>query len=81
MLKSITRGGRKVTTAYEKWQLVTSHTGRRSFATNLYKSGFPAISIMQITGHKTEAAFMKYIKVGRNEHAALLAEHWKRSKS
>ena len=79
VLKSITRGGKKITTAYEKWQLVSSHTGRRSFATNLYKSGFPSISIMNITGHKTEAAFLKYIKVTPEEHARLLAEHWKKS--
>ncbi|MCR5158638.1 MAG: site-specific integrase [Prevotella sp.] len=80
VLKSITRGGKKVTTKYEKWQLVSSHTGRRSFATNLYKSGFPSISIMQITGHKTEAAFLKYIKVTPQEHAKLLMQHWKESK-
>lgn len=78
VLKSITRGGRRTTTRYEKWQLVSSHTARRSFATNLYKSGFPSISIMQITGHKTETAFLKYIKVSKQEHARLLAEHWKR---
>ena len=79
VLKSVTRGGKKTTTKYEKWELVSSHTGRRSFATNLYKSGFPAISIMQITGHKTEAAFLKYIKVSPEEHAKLLAEHWRKS--
>lgn len=78
VLKSITKGGRRVTTRYEKWQLVSSHTARRSFATNLYKSGFPSISIMQITGHKTETAFLKYIKVSKQEHACLLAEHWKK---
>lgn len=76
VMKSITRGGRKRTTVYEKWQLVTSHTGRRSFATNLYRSGFPSLSIMQVTGHKTETAFLKYIKVSMQEHARLLAEHW-----
>ncbi len=79
VMKSITRGGKKTTTVYEKWQLVSSHTGRRSFATNLYKSGFPSISIMQITGHKTETAFLKYIKVTPEEHARLLAEHWKKT--
>ena len=75
--KSITRGGKRITTIYEKWQLVSSHTARRSFATNLYKSGFPSISIMAITGHKSEAAFLKYIKVSKEEHAKLLAKHWK----
>lgn len=79
VLKSITRGGRKITEAYEKWQLVSSHTGRRSFATNLYRSGFPSVGIMHITGHKTETAFLKYIKVSSQEHARMLAEHWKKS--
>ena len=81
VLKSITKGGRKTTTAYEKWQLVSSHTGRRSFATNLYKSGFPSISIMKITGHKTEAAFLKYIKVSPDDHARMLARHWEKRNS
>lgn len=78
VLKSITKGGKRVTTIYEKWQLVSSHTARRSFASNLYRSGFPSISIMEITGHKTETAFLKYIKVSREEHANLLAEHWRK---
>ncbi len=74
--KGITKGGIKRSTKFEKWELVTSHTARRSFATNLYKSGFPTISIMKITGHKTEKAFMKYIKVTPEEHAKMLAAHW-----
>lgn len=76
VMKSITKGGKKQTTVYEKWQLVSSHTARRSFATNLYKSGFPSISIMQITGHKTESSFLKYIKVTKEEHAKMLMMHW-----
>ena len=79
VLKSITKGGQKQTTIYEKWQLVSSHTARRSFATNLYKSGFPSISIMQITGHKTESSFLKYIKVTREEHARMLMMHWQKN--
>lgn len=79
VLKSITKGGKKQTTVYEKWQLVSSHTARRSFATNLYKSGFPSISIMQITGHKTESSFLKYIKVTKEEHAKMLMAHWQKN--
>ena len=74
--KSITKGGIKVSTAYYKHQLVTTHTGRRSFATNLYKAGLPSLTIMNITGHKTEAAFLKYIKVTPMEHAQKLKEFW-----
>lgn len=74
--KSITKGGIRRSQKYAKWELVSSHTARRSFATNLFLSGFPALSIMQITGHKTEAAFMKYIKVTPEQHAKLLQAHW-----
>jgi len=74
--KSITKGGLRIKRFFEKWQLVSSHTARRSFATNLYLSGFPTLSIMQITGHKTESAFMKYIKVTHEQHAELLHKHW-----
>ncbi len=79
VLKSITKGGKKQTTMHEKWELVSSHTARRSFATNLYKSGFPAVSIMQITGHRTESAFLKYIKVSKEEHAKMLMTHWQKN--
>ncbi len=75
-VKSITRGGVKQSTVYPKWQLVSSHTARRSFATNLYLAGFPSISIMSVTGHRTETAFLKYIKVSRAEHAKKLLEYW-----
>ena len=52
------------------------HTGRRSFATNMYKRGFPTIAIMRLTGHTTEANFLKYIKVTSEEHAAMMSEEF-----
>jgi integrase len=75
--KTRTEGGKLTTTRSEKWQLVTSHTGRRSFATNMYKRGLPSIMIMSITGHKTESAFLKYIKVRQEEHAEMMADIWR----
>ncbi len=74
--KGITRGGQRISKKYKKFELLTTHAARRSFATNLYKSGFPTNSIMAITGHKTEAAFLKYLKVTPEEHAKLLQEYW-----
>ncbi|AMQ55620.1 site-specific integrase [Algoriphagus sanaruensis] len=73
------KGGLKVTSTKYKWELVTTHTARRSFATNVYKSGFPAISLMKITGHRTEKSFLLYIKVTPEENAKLLLEHWNKS--
>ena len=52
------------------------HTARRSFATNMYKRGFPTVAIMQITGHTTEHNFLKYIKVTKEENAEMLAKQF-----
>lgn len=60
---------------YKKYELVTTHTARRSFATNAYKSGVPTIAIMKITGHTKESTFLKYIKVSAEENAELLLAH------
>jgi len=75
--KTITKGGVTRTINYKKWEIVGTHTARRSFATNLYNAGVPSLTIMQITGHKTESAFLKYIKVTPKEHALKLAKIWK----
>ena len=74
--KSITKGGIKRSTAHKTSELISTHTARRSFATNLYKQGFPTLSIMAITGHRTETSFLKYIKVTPKEHAQKLREFW-----
>lgn len=57
------KGATRVADVYEKWELISSHTCRRSFCTNMYLAGFPAEELMKISGHKTPAAFMRYIKV------------------
>jgi len=78
--KVVTRSGVPERTIYKKFELIQSHTARRSFATNAYLSGVPAITIMAITGHKTEKSFMLYIKANGMEHAMLLAKQWKLNK-
>ncbi|MEI6553955.1 MAG: tyrosine-type recombinase/integrase [Paludibacter sp.] len=74
--KEITKGGVKQINYFEKWKLISSHTGRRSFATNNYRMGLDTYTIMRITGHKTESSFLKYIKVDANEHAHRMLDHW-----
>ncbi len=51
---------------FEKWELVTSHIGRRSFATNYYgKIDTPLL--MAQTGHSSENMFLKYIGKSRTD--------------
>ncbi len=70
-----TEGGIVVEKVCEKWEVVSSHTARRSAATNLYKAGIPRKSIMLLTGHKTEVQFEKYIKLSAEENAEILMKH------
>jgi len=51
---------KKITKMYEKCELVSSHIGRRSFATNKYGI-IPTSFLKHITGHSTEAMFLTYI--------------------
>ena len=71
-----TKGGERVTRTVEKYNLVSTHTARRSFATNEYLAGTPTLTIMAITGHKTEKAFLKYIRVTPDQHAKILQDIW-----
>jgi integrase len=70
-----TKGGEKVSERYKKFELITVHTARRSFATNAYLNNVPTISIMKITGHRTEKAFLKYIKISQEDNANKLLGH------
>jgi integrase len=74
--KTFTKGGSRVIKTLSKWELLSTHTARRSFATNEYLAGTPTMTIMKITGHQTEKAFMKYIKLTSSEHAQKLKDLW-----
>ena len=68
------KGGQSIIRTGAKSQFIMNHTARRSFATNMYLRGIPSLSIMAITGHTTEANFLKYIKVDKLQHAKIVAQ-------
>lgn len=59
---------RDVIGEYEKWELVSSHIGRRSFATNYYGK-VPTSYLINITGHSSERTFLNYIKKSNKDIA------------
>lgn len=69
------KGGERVEEVRPKCELVSSHTARRTAATNMYKSGVPAYNIMLITGHTSEATFRKYIKFEKERNAELMRDN------
>lgn len=54
---------------YPKYELISSHVGRRSFATNYYGI-IPTSLLKNITGHSTEQMLLKYIGKTSNDTAA-----------
>lgn len=64
-----------------KYELIVSHTCRRSFATNAYLRRIPVKTIMEITTHKTEREFFKYIRMTPDEMAKDFESKWKEGES
>ncbi len=69
------RNGKRLDETFAKYELITTHTARRSFATNAYKSTVPIKYIMTVTGHTTEKEFYKYIRIRPDEHALLVSDN------
>jgi len=63
IIHSITKGGKKVHTDKQKWEMITNHTARRSFITNLLKNGVADAIVMKLTGIKVAGTLAKYNKV------------------
>lgn len=57
------KGNEKTEEFVKKHELVSSHTARRSFCTNKFLLGMPSHEIMVLSGHKTERAFLRYLKI------------------
>jgi len=78
-IAGLTEAGRKPSKPdLPLYECISSHTARRSFATNYYLDGFPTIDLMKITGHSTEKSFLGYIRVTKLQAAKRMAEHNRR---
>ena len=67
---------RKTEGYYEKWELVTSHICRRSFATNLFLQDVDISAIRHATGHTTDKAFLNYVKASADEKLQKIIQKW-----
>jgi site-specific recombinase XerD len=57
------RGNTKHTEQRPMYELISSHTGRRTFATSLLQKGLPSEIVMQFTGHRDYKSFQKYVNI------------------
>jgi integrase len=77
--KQVTENGLSFDKKFAKYELISSHTARRTFCTNCYNDGIPTNIIRKISGHKTESAFLTYIKADVGESAKKMLEIWNKN--
>jgi len=55
-------GGKEREHSEPKYKLITNHTARKTFITNSIMPGMNTKTIKEITGHKKDSVFHKYVK-------------------
>jgi len=66
---------RSVSGTFKKWELVTSHIGRRSFCTNFYGQ-IPTNYLIYVSGHSSEALFLQYVGKSNKDLAMELINYF-----
>jgi len=70
-----TNGGAVMKRDVPKYEMVSTHTARRTGATLMFFEGIPITTIRMITGHKTESAFMRYLRLNDEQAAIEIMKH------
>lgn len=71
-----TKGGTVKKKKELKYNLIQTHTARRTGATLMYLSGMDLYDIMKITGHSSPAMLKKYIKADQLEVASKIEDKY-----
>lgn len=66
--------GVETMTLCKKFELVSSHTGRRTFCTLKFLAGMPSHAIMKFSGHSSEQNFLRYLRLD----AEIVAHRYRR---
>ncbi|MCK5776922.1 MAG: site-specific integrase [Bacteroidales bacterium] len=65
-------GSKRTDTIHKKYEMISSHTSRRTFATIAMSKGADPFAVMKITGHKDINTFMKYVNITENQTTKLM---------
>lgn len=75
ILYTITKGGKRQDSYYKKYEMISNHTARRSFITNLRKNGVPDSIVMKLAGIVKPQTLAKYDKLTSEEAARIASQH------
>lgn len=70
------KGATKHSTIYRKHEIISAHTGRKTFATLSLEKGIPAETVMKITGHSDYKSFQRYVKVTEERKRNEMQKAW-----
>jgi len=71
-------GAERIDNSKLKYDLVTTHTARRTFVTLSLEKGMRPETIMEITGHTSYKTFRKYIKITSKVKRDEINKFWKK---
>ena len=69
-------GGKAREHSEPKWKLITNHTARKTFITNSIVLGMNTKTIKDITGHKKDSVFNKYVKISEEFKKLEMERTW-----
>lgn len=70
------RGAKREETSYPKYELISVHTGRKTFATLSLEKGMSAEEVMKIGGWKTYASFCRYVNITEKRAKVVMNKAW-----
>lgn len=70
------RGVKKITKTFNKYDLLSIHVGRKSFITLSLEKGIAVQEVMSLSGHTTFKAFKRYVDVNDSRKKTVMAEAW-----
>ncbi len=69
-------GGSRKTSSHPKYELIASHAARKTFATLSLLMGVPERVVRNITGHKKEEDFKRYVNFSKEYQKKQMDEVW-----
>jgi integrase len=70
------KGAKRIATTYPKYELVSVHTGRKTFATLSLEKGMNAEEVMEIGGWKDYKSFKRYVRITEKRKKIVMKNAW-----
>ncbi|MFD2961004.1 MULTISPECIES: phage integrase SAM-like domain-containing protein [Olivibacter] len=70
------KGAKEISTFHPKYELISAHTGRKTFCTLSLERGVPAETVMATSGHHDYKSFKRYVKITEERKRNEMQKAW-----